>query len=61
MDRFRIKTLENLIKNNSLDNKKKSIVKKKLKEKIDIYLNGLKKRNKKKEIIFYENKKKKYK
>ena len=41
--------------------KKKSIVKKKLKEKIDIYLNGLKKRNKKKEIIFYENKKKKYK
>ena len=60
MDRFRIMAIENLIKKNSLNKKKKVIAKKFLKEKINIYLQGLRKRKKKKEIIHYENKIKKY-
>ena len=50
----------NTIKKNSLNKKKKVIAKKFLKEKINIYLQGLRKRKKKKEIIHYENKIKKY-
>ena len=60
MDRFRIIALENIIKKNFLLKKNKLLVKKILKKKINIYLQGLKKRNKKKEIIYYENKVKKY-
>ena len=60
MDRFRIVALENIIKKNSLLKKNKLLVKKILKKKINIYLQGLKKRNKKKEIIYYENKVKRY-
>ena len=60
MDRFRIKALENIIKNNSLNKKYKKLAKKTLQKKVEIYLKGLKKRNKYKEIIFYENKIKKY-
>ena len=60
MDRFRIMAIENLIKKNSLNKKKKFIAKKFLKEKINIYLQGLRKRKRKKEIIHYENKIKKY-
>ena len=60
MDRFRIIALENIIKKSFLKKKNKQLVKKILKKKINIYLQGLKKRNKKKEIIYYENKVKKY-
>ena len=60
MDRFRIMAIENLIKKNSLNKEKKFIAKKFLREKISIYLKGLRKRKKKKEIIHYENKIKKY-
>ena len=60
MDRFRIIALENIIKKNFLLKKNKLLVKKILKKKINIYLQGLKKRNKKKEIIYYENKVKRY-
>ena len=60
MDRFRIIALENIIKKSFLLKKNKQLVKKILKKKINIYLQGLKKRNKKKEIIYYENKVKKY-
>ena len=60
MDRFRIIALENIIKKNFLTKKNKLIVKKILKKKINIYLQGLKKRKKKKEITYYENKIKKY-
>ena len=60
MDRFRIIALENIIKKNFLLKKNKLLVKKILKKKINIYIQGLKKRNKKKEIIYYENKVKKY-
>ena len=60
MDRFRIIALENIIKKNFFLKKNKQLVKKILKKKINIYLQGLKKRNKKKEIIYYENKVKKY-
>ena len=60
MDRFRIIALENIIKKNFLTKKNKLIVKKTLQKKINIYLQGLKKRKKKKEITYYENKIKKY-
>ena len=60
MDRFRIKALENIIKNNSLNKKYAILAKQILQKKAEIYLKGLKKRNKYKEIIFYENKIKKY-
>ena len=60
MDRFRIIAIENLIKKNSLSKKNKVIAKKFLKEKISIYLQGLKKRKREKEITYYENKIKKY-
>ena len=60
MDRFRIKALENIIKNNSLNKKYAILAKHTLQKKAEIYLKGLKKRNKYKEIIFYENKIKKY-
>ena len=60
MDRFRIKALENIIKNNSLNKKYAILAKQTLQKKAEIYLKGLKKRNKYKEIIFYENKIKKY-
>ena len=60
MDRFRIIALENIIKKSFLEKKNKLLVKKILKKKINIYLQGLKKRKKKKEIIYYENIIKKY-
>tara|TARA_Y100000590_G_scaffold341642_1_gene389878 strand:+ start:93 stop:914 length:822 start_codon:yes stop_codon:yes gene_type:complete len=60
MDRFRIVALENMIKKKFLTEKNKIIVKKFLKKKINIYLQGLKKRKRKKEIAYYENKIKKY-
>ena len=60
MDRFRIVALENIIKKSFLTKKNKLLVKKILKKKINIYLQGLKKRKKKKEIIYYENIIKKY-
>ena len=60
MDRFRIKALENVFKNNNLSKKNENLVKKALCKKANIYLNGLKKRNKLKEIIYYENLIKKY-
>ena len=60
MDRFRITAIENLIKSNFLSKKNKIIAKKFLKEKINIYLQGLKKRKRKKEITYYKNKMKKY-
>ena len=60
MDRFRIIALENIIKKNFLLKKNKQLVKKILKKKINIYLQGLKKRNREKEIVYYENKLKKY-
>ena len=52
MDRFRIKALENIIKNNSLNKKYAILAKQTLQKKAEIYLKG--------EIIFYENKIKKY-
>tara|TARA_B100000686_G_C16493614_1_gene813395 strand:+ start:84 stop:905 length:822 start_codon:yes stop_codon:yes gene_type:complete len=60
MDRFRIIALENVIKNNFLIKKNEKLAKIILKEKIKIYLEGLKKRKKLKEIIYYKNKIKKY-
>ena len=60
MDRFRIKALENVFKNNNLSKKNENLVKKALCKKANIYLNGLKKRNRLKEIIYYENLIKKY-
>ena len=60
MDRFRIIALESIIKKSFLSKKNKLKVKKTLKSKINIFLKGLKKRKKKKEIIYYENKIKKY-
>ena len=60
MDRFRIMSLEKIIKEKNLDIQKKKKVKKILNTKINIYLQGLKKRKKKKEIVYYENKLKKY-
>ena len=60
MDRFRIIALESIIKKSFLSKKNKLKVKKSLKSKINIFLKGLKKRKKKKEIIYYENKIKKY-
>ena len=60
MDRFRIIAIENLIKKNSLNRKNKDTAKKFLKEKINIYLQGLKKRKREKEIAYYQNKIKKY-
>ena len=55
VDRYRIKALRNIFKNNTLSKKNKDMVKKTLRKKAKIYLNGLKKRNRLKEIIFYEN------
>jgi len=60
MDRFRIISLENILKEGLLNNKNKGKVKKILKKKIKIYLNGLIKRKKKKEISFYKKKLKNY-
>ena len=60
MDRFRIISLENILKEGLLNNKNKVKVKKILKKKIKIYLNGLIKRKKKKEISFYKKKLKNY-
>ena len=60
MDRFRIKALENIIRNDSISEKYKNMAKKTLIEKARIYLKGLKKRNKFKEISIYENKIKQY-
>ena len=60
MDRFRVMAIENLIRKNYLNKKNKIIAKKFLKEKSNIYLQGLKKRKKKKEIAYYENIIKKY-
>ena len=60
MDRFRIIALENILNYKLLKKENKNKVKKVLKEKIKIYLKGLKKREKKKEIIYYENKMKNY-
>jgi len=60
MDRFRIMAIENLIKENSLSRVNKVTAKKFLKEKINIYLQGLRKRKREKEIVYYENKIKKY-
>ncbi len=52
MDRFRIISLENILKEGLLNNKNKGKVKKILKKKIKIYLNGLIKRKKKKKFLF---------
>ncbi|PPR34868.1 MAG: UDP-Glc:alpha-D-GlcNAc-diphosphoundecaprenol beta-1,3-glucosyltransferase WfgD [Alphaproteobacteria bacterium MarineAlpha6_Bin3] len=60
MDRFRIVALENIIKEKTLTEKNKNLAKKNIRKKINIYLKGLKKRKKKKEIIYYENKIKNY-
>ena len=60
MDRFRIIALENILNYKLLKKENKNKVKKVLKEKIKIYIKGLKKREKKKEIIYYENKMKNY-
>ena len=60
MDRFRVMAIENLIRKNYLNKKNKIMAKKFLKEKSNIYLQGLKKRKKKKEITYYENIIKKY-
>ena len=60
MDRFRIVALENIIKEKTLTEKNKNLAKKTIRKKINIYLKGLKKRKKKKEIIYYENKIKNY-
>ena len=50
MDRFRIISIENLIKKNSINKEQKVLAKKILKKKINIYLQGLKKRRKKKKL-----------
>ena len=60
MDRFRIKSLENIINQNFINKKYKDLLKRTLKKKVEIYLNGLKKRKKFNEIIKYEKKIKKY-
>ena len=60
MDRFRVRALENIIKKSSLPKKYKNMAKKTLEKKARIYLKGLKKRNKFKEISIYENKIKQY-
>ena len=60
MDRFRIIALENILNYKLLKKENKNKVKKVLKEKKKIYLKGLKNREKKKEIIYYENKMKNY-
>ena len=60
MDRFRIMAIENIIEKNFVNKKNKDIAKKILEEKINIYLKGLRKRKRKKEITYYENKIKKY-
>ena len=60
LDRFRIISLENILKKDDLNNNDKKKVKKILKKKIKIYLNGLIKRKKKKEILIYQKKLEKY-
>ena len=52
--------IENIIEKNFVNKKNKDIAKKILEEKINIYLQGLRKRKRKKEITYYENKIKKY-
>jgi glycosyltransferase involved in cell wall biosynthesis len=60
MDRFRIYALEKIIYDSRLNIHKRIAAIQMLLQKIDIYLNGVKKRNKKEEIDLYTQKKKMY-
>ena len=60
MDRFRIYALEKIINDAKLDNDKRIAAIQVLLQKIDIYLNGVKKRDKREEIDLFEQKKKMY-
>jgi glycosyltransferase involved in cell wall biosynthesis len=56
MDRFRIYALENIINNNNLDQKQRKAAIKMILTKIEIFLNGSKKRNNKDDIESYKKK-----
>jgi glycosyltransferase involved in cell wall biosynthesis len=60
MDRFRIYALEKIISDRKLENSKRSAALQMLLKKIDIYLKGLRKRNKSDEIDLYEQKRREY-
>ena len=60
MDRFRINALEKIIAEPKLDELKRKSAIKMLVEKLDIFLNGLKKRNKLTEMRKYQSLKEKY-
>lgn len=60
MDRFRIYALEKIVNNKNLDIDKRCAAASMMIRKIDIYLEGAKKRDKHEEVQFYEKKREKY-
>ncbi len=54
MDRFRIRALQKILRNGDLDKADAEAVIATLVEKITVYLNGAKKRNKQSDILYYE-------
>ena len=61
MDRFRIHALEKIIGDNRLDDIKRVAAIRMLLKKIDVYLTGARKRNKRDDIALYEEKRERYK
>lgn len=60
MDRFRIQALEKMLNNESLTNENRQLTLEMLNEKLEIYLNGAKKRGKQDEVYAYRTKLERY-